>query len=377
MVGLSWPLWLDGTDFPRVPFLRGWPRLAVWCSGLALASILATLALGVVGRGWRLALSFGLIAFGIAVLGDQSRLQPWVYQFGLVGLAMVATPGPGALRLARVYAISLYAYSGLSKLDMSFVHELGPAGLGPIGLSAAGWPEGFQVAAILSMPAWEVAVAAGLCSARTRRMAMVGAVAQHSALLLILGPWGLGHSPNVLVWNGAMIAEDWLLFWTTPAPVGSWRGRGWSEGLAAVVFGLALAWPAAERWGYCDSWPGHALYASHAERVDVFIGEEDAEFYPDPVRLNLGPADFAGWRRVDLTGWSRDVRGVPVYPQARVGLGIALGLGGRDGGSRPVRAVLWGRAGAFDGRRDRVECVGRPAMLRQSGRYRVNARPAN
>lgn len=379
MVGLSWPLWLDGADFPRVPFLRRWPGAPAWCSRAALAAILGTLALASTGRGWRWALSVGLILIGVEVLGDQSRLQPWAYQFGLVGFGLVVAPGARSLRLARIYAISLYAYSGLSKLDASFLRELGPtflaAGLAPLGISPAGWPRGFEVAAILAMPAWEVAVAAGLCSVRWRRLALGGAVVQHAALLAILGPWGLGHSPNVLVWNAAMIVEDCLLFWPAPAPA---SGRSWAGRVAGVVvLGVAAIWPAVERLGLCDSWPGHALYASHSERVEIFVPEEDAGRFPGPIRRRLGPADFGGWRRLDLTGWSRDIRGVPVYPQARVGLGIAHGLGALPGGSRPVRVVLWGRANARDGRRSRDECLGPAAIARQAERSWINALAAS
>ena len=381
MIEVSWPLWVDGTEFPRVPFLGGWPRLPAWCPWVALAGIAVSLVFATIGRAWRAGLTVALVLLAVEVIGDQSRLQPWVYQFGLMGLVLILAPSARALGLARVCAISLYVYSGLSKLDAAFLGELGPtfldAGLGIFGSTTEGWPRSAQVGAILAMPAWEVAVAAGLCFARTRRWALVGAVAQHSALLLILGPGGLGHSGNVLIWNLAMIAEDWVLFWprigpdADPAEPATRAGR-----IAAAVVGFAVIWPATERLGLCDSWPGHALYASHSERVEILVPEDEADRLPAGARSRLGPADFAGWRRLDLAGWSRDVRGVPVYPQARVGLGVAEALASTPGVSRPIRVILRGRAGLWDGRRDRAECQGRSAMSRQAARFWINAHPA-
>ncbi len=380
MIGLSWPLWVDGDDFPRVPFLRGWPDWPAWCSRVLLAVIAGSLAMAALGRAWRAGLALGLAGLAVATLGDQDRLQPWAYQFGLLDLAMVSASKPRALALGRMSAIGLYAYSGLSKLDVSFATELGPtflaAGLGLVGASPTGWPGWLRTTAILAMPAWEVAVALGLGFRRTRRLALFAAIAQHSALLAILGPWSLGHSPNVLVWNGAMIVEDWLLFANSPGgPAASDRER-WPGRLASLVVVVALILPAGERSGLFDSWPSHALYASHCERTEILAHEDDAERFPEAIRRRLGPADLDGWRRLDLTGWSRDVRGVPIYPQGRVGSGIAEALAARWGGVHPLRVIQWGRADPVDGRRPRVECVGLRAIRRRGGRYWVNAHPS-
>ncbi len=380
MIGLSWPLWVDGDDFPRVPFVPGLPRVAPRVSWILLGSIAAMLALAASGRAWRATMAAAVALLAVEVAGDQSRLQPWAYQFGVVGLALAATSGPRGLRLARWYAISLYLYSGLSKLDVSFVRELGAtflgAALGPVGVSPWGWPAPARSAAILAMPAWEVGVAIGLMFGPTRRPALGAAIVLHSALLAILGPWNLGHSPIVLVWNGAMIAQALILFGPAPEPVRP-GDRDTRLGPAArLAMGIALVLPIFERAGLCDSWPAHALYASHAERADVFLHEDDLDRYPEPVRRRTAPEGPGPWRRLDLTGWSRDARGVPPYPQGRVGLGMAEFLAARYGGGPPVKVVLRGRADWRDGRRDRVECVGIRAIRREGDRSRINAHPS-
>ena len=101
---------------------------------------------------------------------------------------------------------------------------------------------------------------------------MVGAVGLHAALIAILGPWGLGHSPIVLVWNAAMIVEVLILFGPDVARAAvRWRTR-LAPGVTAA-FALAGVLPFGERWGWFDTWPSFALYASHAERVDVSVPE--------------------------------------------------------------------------------------------------------
>jgi hypothetical protein len=341
----------------------------------------ATLGAAAIGRAWRAMIGASIALLVLEILGDQNRLQPWAYQYAMIGLALVVFPEAQALRLARLYAIALYLHSGLSKLDASFVAEMGPrflaAGLSPLGLAPGDWPVAGRSAAVLAMPAVEVAIGAGLALARTRRVALVGAVGLHATLLLILGPWNLGQSPGVLAWNAAMIVEDLLLFGPGPRPAES---GGWRSRLGPLARLAALSWfvfPLGERFGLADSWPSHALYASHCERTEVFLHETDLDRFPEAVRRRLSQAEDGPWRRLDLTGWSLDLRGTPLYPQARVGIGVAEWLADRPGRPSPVRAVRWGRANPWDARRDRSECLGLQAIRRQADRSGINAHPSS
>ena len=352
MVGLSWPLWVDSTDFPRVPFLRGWPAFPAWVSWLTLVGILATLGLASIGRQWRVMFGISLPLLAFAILGDQNRFQPWAYQFLIVGPALAFMQKGRALRMARWSIFALYNYSGISKLDASFCREMGPtflsAMLGPIGIDPSAWPDSGRVSACLAMPAFEIAVAWLLVFDRSRRIGLIGAVAQHLALVFVLGPWNLGHSTIVLVWNLALILEDVILFGVTTIPTDlepeTFAGR-----LVKRAFWVAMIVPGGERLGLSDAWPGHALYASHVERSDVFIHEDDVDRYPEVIRRRLGPAGVEPWRRLDLTGWSRDIRGTPIYPSGRVGNALAEFLEVRYAGLEPIRLIQWGRADPLDG----------------------------
>jgi len=380
MIGLSWPLWIDGPDFPRVPFLRGTPELPVWVSWVVLAGIAGSLSLATLGMAWRwmIGMAGSLLAFSI--LQDQNRLQPWAYQFLVIGLMMACLSRSRSLRLARWYVIGLYAYSGLSKLDASFCRGLGPtflsAALGRFGIDPGSWSSSNRALACLMMPACEIGLACLLIFRSTRLIGLVGAVAQHFTLIWILGPWNLGHSTIVLVWNLALIIEDVLIFGQSKIPDDG-KGDSWLGGPARWIFQVVMILPIFERFGYCDAWPAHALYASHAERSDIFLAEEDLDHDPLSIHRHLAPPGLTPWRRLDLTAWSREVRGTPLYPSNRVGLAIALFLEARSRGSQPVRIVEWGRAGFWNGSRDRQERVGLASIRRGQDRFWLNAFPVS
>ena len=379
MVGLSWPLWVDGGGLPQVPFIAGWDEPGLVMSSTRLAILMAGLTAVVASRWrrWAWLASSGCLIWSI--LGDQNRLQPWVQQYLVVAVGMVLLPHRRVLGLARWYVVVLYAASGLSKLDASFVDELGALFLRTIGhqvgLAPEGWPAAVRVGTILAMPLGEILLAVALVRPETRAIGLAGSVAQHLLTVAILGPWALGHSTIVLAWNGAMIVENLALFGRTGGG-GSWRPGGGSL-LAAGTLVIALV--TGERWGWVDSWPAHALYASHAERTAIAWPDTGANDLPPEIRAWLGPADEMGYRRLDLTGWSRSKRGVPIYPQNRVACGVAEALVGRyaDPTGLPVRVVLIGRAGI--GRRSiraRVECINLASLRRRGERFWLNAHPA-
>jgi hypothetical protein len=377
MVGLSWPLWVNDPDFPKVPFIRGLVDPPHWASWLVLGGILATLGMAAVGLRWRLMLGINLVLLAFAILQDQNRLQPWAYQYAMVGLSMACMSRVRALRMARWYIVGLYFYSGLSKLDVSFCRELGPtflsAALGPFGLIPEAWPESTHTLTCLTMPAFEIVVAWLLLLRLTQRIGLVGAVILHAALIWILGPWNLGHSTIVLVWNACLIIEDGVLFHGTSIPTAA--GEEPMLGLVAgPIFLVAMILPVGERLGLCDAWPGHALYASHAERSDVFVHEDDLDRYPPAIRRRLDQGGVTPWRRLDLTSWSRDIRGTPLYPSGRVGNAVAEFLEERFAGQQPVRLIQWRRARAWDGARERDESLGLRAIVKRADQFWLNAR---
>jgi len=384
MLLMSWPLWVDVSEIPRVPFVRGISQIEGAAAWGVFALLVASVGYFATAAHWRLAYAVSLVLLTFLVLGDQHRFQPWAYQYLVSGLLLAGLPCGTGVAFARFWFVSLYVHSGLSKLDVSFHHEMGGLFLatlaGLLGLDPASWPSAVRTAAILAMPAGEILVAGALLVPSTRRVGLAGATVMHLTLVAVLGPLGLGHSPIVLVWNIAMLLEVWAAFGGRAEPV-----RKWSMGApgrrplgVAVVFAFVagILLPFGERRGVFDAWPSHALYASHVERLHVDLHESSLGDFPAGVRRNAFPLPDGAWHRLDLTGWSRQIRGTPVYPANRAGLGLAEHLAARYGERTLVRVILFGNADRFTGGRPRTELIGLDAIRTQGGRYRINARPA-
>ena len=380
MAALSWPLWAGRGTFPRVPFVREWPAASGAAGWALLAGLVGALLGFAVGTRWRLWYAASLGLFVALILADQHRFQPWAYQYAMTSLLLAALPTGTGLRFARWWFVSIYVHSGLSKLDRSFCDELGPLFLRqvvrPFGADPSAWPAGLRIAGVLAMPAGEILVGALLLSAAGRRLGRVAALGLHAALIGVLGPWGLGHSPIVLAWNAATAAEVWVAF--RPGPSNGPEGWGGVRGLAArAAFWAGVVLPVGERGGWFDAWPSHALYASHVGRVAVAVHRSELGRYPGSVLRHVDAAGSGPWCRVDLTAWSRAERGTPPYPQVRAGVGLAEDLAVGYGGPALVRLVVVGAADRFSGRRARTEAVGPGAIRRLGVRLsRVNARPA-
>lgn len=381
MLGLSWPLWVGAGSFPRVPFAPGLPTpgpALAWCR---FAGLMVAVAAGVWWpRVWMLA----VLLLTWLVLEDQHRFQPWAYQFVLCGLALARLPAGPALACCRMLLVALYFHSGLSKLDATFSREMGPLFLSvllrPAGIDPFHWPEFIRETASLGMPLSEAALGLGLIHPTSRRLALPGVVVLHLLLIGILGPWwGLGHSTIVLLWNAGLIVENVVLFGSGPPRWSSlWKpGRRWATAPVVALFGAAVTLPLGERWEVWDTWPSFALYASHAERTFIEIHKDDVAFYPPSIRDQIAPGSDSPWRRIDLTGWSRDERGTPPYPQGRAANGVAEALSRWNGRPHLVRVQQWSRADRFRGQRTRLEAIGSEAIFRLGERYRLNAHPAD
>lgn len=383
MVALSWPLWIDLADFPSVPFVRWFPDYPRPWSWIGLLLIVAGLATGMTRRFGRIGVGLTIPVMIGLIIGDQLRFQPWVYQFLVLGSLLVLLPPRATLAFGAIWMASIYLHSGLSKLDASFVREMGPLFVRTLArvLGLVSWP---VVAAAmrseltaLSLPVAEIVVALLLAFRPTRRLGYVGALLIHLALLLILGPWGLGHSLIVLVWNVALAAEEFVLFWPKcPAGRGPvrWSAR---ERLVAIPFGLLLVMPLGERVGLFDSWPSHALYASHAEGTTIgFRGDLPADL-PRDLRIAAQPTSDGGTWLLNPTDWARRVRGVPAYPQVRYGNALAEWVMDRErpgtGGDVFVAHRL--RADARTGAAEALSARNLKEARELSGRFWFNAHP--
>jgi hypothetical protein len=385
LVGATWPLWTGTSDFPQVPLLAAMRTVPLPVDGSLLASLvaawIAVLWKPAPQRVGRVGLLVAAAALALLILLNQHRLQPWAWQFLLVGLLIGSASPAAALSAWRWLAISIYVWSALSKLDVTFFQSHGPfllAGLfrslgqpDALGL----WSETARNRLAAAIPLAELSVAVTLLIPRTRLVGLVGSIAMHLVLLLALGPFGHGHQPGVLLWNLFFIGQNLLLF-ARPAAAGpAWREQPAGTRFAWGIAGLAILLPALEPFGAWDHWPGWAVYASRPERSYVSIADADAEQLPENLQPWLEPAGpFDPWRQLRIDRWSLDAVGAPIYPQDRFAVGVALAVA-RGPGEPDVRITWDGPADRFTGKRTTQVVTGTEAVERFARRFRLNAQP--
>lgn len=390
-------LWFGSAEiFPQVPLVSWFLGSPEWCddflSGLMVGSSAALLFCF---RGNKLSTiaTFAFTGtFPAAVLLNQHRLQPWAYEFCILLLVMAILPPAKAVPCLRLFVASIYLHSGLSKLDVTFLSTHGEAFVSVV-TTAIGWdfasaPVGVRRALAALLPLGEILVAVGLLIPKTRWFAKWASVVMHLGLLWILGPWGLGHKPGVLIWNAYFILQNLVLFQAGPraaseTPSG---GRAWQwragYGFVATVALLPLLEPV----GYFDHWPAWAVYASRPERVRIYVAEDRISDLPSEVQKfedDDPPADaverfFAGkpaLKRIRIDHWSLEVLRAPIYPEDRFQIGVALALAERFGLGENVRVEIDSAADRWTGKRSKVILEGEEAIREAAGQFLFNAEP--
>lgn len=410
----TWRLWIPQTVFPQVPMFR-WvallPNAIDWFCFGSLIIALMTAAMGL-PRWTRTQVAWPLfsVAYVGSLLFDQHRLQPWAWLLLLMSLLFqdINTRRTRQVRwfrtlsvgsLLRWLTISIYFWSAVSKFDRGFFSTHGPtlvdALLQLIGLG--GLPSSVKWWLAVTLPVGELLIAVGLCCPRFRQCTVWGAIGLHVALILALGPFGLGHRPGVLLWNVAFIGHDWLLFRrnisTNPK-----RERGRSQEEAAIIHEelsstsceaapltdassyfrisfarpflvmVAIMWPITESFGLCDHWLAWSVYSTRTERVTVTLTAEGIKRLPEVAQRLVKNGELP------LDRWSFDTLNVPIYPQLRFQLGIVKWLQHQCGEENVLEVIVMTPGSRLKGDAT-TEFVSGDQISRRLSRYWLNAHP--
>jgi len=376
----TWRLWFPekgflSTGFPSVPMLNLPPGTSAidWVMMALLGGGLVTIA----AVGYRFS---AMACVAIALCGffitNQHRLQPWAY-LAMVQAIVWCIAGPiHSLRGLRVIAVSVYAYSALGKFDYQFLHTVGQDFVGALfGKAEAITTTRVAIAAMI--PVTELGIAIALCIPSTRRNAGIMSMIMHASLVGLLGPWWLGHSVGVILWNVWMCIQSWFLFVArmndqpsvTQARVNQSR---WSSGAIGLVVAFVIAMPLTERSGYWDHWLSWSLYSPHTSRVQVQIHRSGIDQLPAPAipyLQNDKDADDDPWSTLAIDQWSLAALSVPVYPQARFQLGVAAVLARSMRDPQSIRVVMKSVSNRFDGTRDEERLRGRDEIMNATKRF--------
>lgn len=344
-----------------------------------------------------------LAGFGIAVsfLLDELRLQPWAYQCVLYAMLWVILPGVRARVFLKMVTIGIYAYSAIGKFDFQFVHTVGQeflsTAVGFVGIDAADWSATARHRIVMLFPIAELTASLLLAvslfqrsGTRRSRCARIGggmAIAMHASLILLLSRWGMNHSPGVLVWNAALAGQAYLLFVREPSspPVHDASSSpnsstpNWCRSVAIGLVALTMTLPLTERrdraddksWHW-DHWLSWALYSPHNSRFHFEIHRSLVSKLPVQYRSSVREdTNEDGWQELDLGALSLAIRGVPVVPQARVQLGLAIAIAEEQGWGEDsaMRGILRSSSDRFNGRRRETWLNGITEMRRAADSF--------
>src|SRR5438552_2695726 len=211
-------LWIGPRSYPMAPLLPLMPPIDGHLAQGLYAALFVLAAAACVGRDARWPIGGFLGVIAIFCLADQTRWQPWVFQYSFLLAVVAIGPGTGdateqgrALNTARLIIAFTYIFSGLQKINLNFMEIDFPWVIAPISdripsLASLLGAFGFAV------PFVQVAFGAGLLTRRFRRISLIAAVAMHAFILAMFGPLGLNWNNVVWPWTATMAMFDILLF---------------------------------------------------------------------------------------------------------------------------------------------------------------------
>jgi uncharacterized membrane protein YphA (DoxX/SURF4 family) len=327
---LSYKLWIGPRSYPLTPV---WPFLkpvGPRFDDAVFAALLLLLALIVVVRNpAKLIGAFVSVAL-VYALFDQSRWQPWFYEYLLLlaalGLWFASQGRPerqdAALHTCRLIVASSYFWSGVQKMNASFVHGTFAWMIAPLTgflpAAAKAWllPLGFVA------PFVEIGIGIALLTRRFRTPPILAALAMHALILSSIGPWAQDYNDVVWPWNLAMGAFVVLLFWRAgEVPVRSvlWGNHFAFQKLVLLLFGIL---PALSLFNLWDSYLSFSLYSGNRNAATIYMADSVAKKFPGDIQ-DLMTEDQQKVDALGVSDWSWEELNVPAYPEIRIFKNVA------------------------------------------------------
>ena len=384
LLAVTWKLWTPQTIFPQIPFFGKLVETPATVDWVALAILLVGL-LGMLFSTSRSGLRIFSAIFAVSgislVLLDQHRMQPWAYQFLVFAILIACLNTRSTLFWMRWIVISIYLFSAISKFDFQFTHTVGDQMLSTLvefgGWDSSAWSAETRARLIVAFPLGELLVGLGLAIPITRRAGMAAAIALHVTLLLVLGPFGMGHRPGVLIWNLFFIAQTILLFGgdssldsSSGEPARQSSAAGFAGALVAII---VILFPATRMIGICDHWPAWEVYAPRSSRAEIESSEDLG--LPTPSTDQGTPWDNEPW--LDMPQWSLSRLGVPIYPQGRFQLAVAMAVEQKFNLDRGFQVSLKSESNRRTGARSTEELRGHDQLQMRASRYWLNTKARN
>jgi predicted DCC family thiol-disulfide oxidoreductase YuxK len=265
---LTLPLWGSDRTYPLAPLhdsLTSLTPLSIALSGLLVLSLLIGL--------WSkkfipyFCLTSAVLLSGLVLL-DITRLQPWVWQYGVL-LTLLSfwkpndeTRSTELLDAARFVVVGIYFWSGIQKFNIAFFSEVFPWFTEPLWRPFGEFGLPIMLGLGLLIPFIEAGFALGFLTHRFRKISLYGAAAM---LTLVAACLMLGHGWNSSVWpwNFAIISMALALFVGSKDSINTILRRSIRNRFALVTIGFFIIMPAGNLVGITDHYLSWSLYSGH------------------------------------------------------------------------------------------------------------------
>ena len=265
-------------------------------------------AIALAARPAKLIGAFVFLAIAVAMF-DQSRWQPWLYQYLIMLIAVGFCDRVEALNTCRLVVVCTYFWSGLQKANADFVHNVFPFMMGPLARFVP-----VQLGFIA--PLFEMAIGVGLLTRRFRIYAIYTAIAMHGFILLAIGPLGQSSNSVVWPWNIAMICFVIILFRERPEVSGRdilWAGI--YQRVVLVLFGIV---PMLSFFNLWDAYLSSALYSGVRNTGAVYVSDALKDRLPQEIVPHVYPSNKPGTGILILREWSMNELNAGIYPEPRI-----------------------------------------------------------
>lgn len=320
----SFPAWLNlNREYPLLPLFDWWP-CAPKPYDLLLIGLLVISALTRIFLNKAKWISWIVLGLGLFIaLADQTRWQPWFYQY-MVMLGLLAAAGINrsreSLDACCIVMSFTYFWSGLQKLNTAFCVALVP------------WLFRVQpeLGYVIGIPSALIETAFGvlLLIPKTRKLACAAVCIMHLTLLELL----YSHSWNSAVWpwNILMCALAISLFWFNKDS--SLKqilnpGKSAQKWVAIALFGVL---PLFNFFGLWDAYLSLALYSGNTLRANLLVTREQYNRLGPAAKRSTTPSG-EGYE-IDIYDWCLAELNVASYPEARAYQKLARIMLNRLGG---------------------------------------------
>ena len=326
---LSRKLWLSARSYPLTPVTDNLPFVSPPLDYvLFIALLLLLVIIAINSRPLAPILAFLILSLFLC-LSDQSRLQPWFYQYAVMLAAFAFYLRSGLdehhqrviLNTCRLIIAASYFWSGLQKVGVGFMDRIFPSLVNPYLNFIFGRVNLVPRQLIIVIPLLEVGIGIGLLTRRFRNLSVLLALITHTLILALLVP--LKRNNVVWPWNIAMAAFAFILFW---------RASDFSIrdvllprrlGFQTVVLILFVIMPVFSFFNLWDSYLSASLYSGNVEAAAIEISESTQQRLPPAILTYVQLSRTTNKLQINPTRWSLIELNVPSYPERRIFTDVA------------------------------------------------------